>query len=64
MLNILTRTNNRPKYFFSYNESVKNQDYKGTIKQFVLRAVKIKTLNTRKVFSLPIKTWWATVLIF
>jgi len=35
MLNILTRTNNRPKYFFSYNESVKNQDYQGTIKQFV-----------------------------
>ena len=35
MFNILTRTNNRPKYFFLCHESIKSQDYKGTVNQYV-----------------------------
>jgi hypothetical protein len=35
MFNILTRTNNRPKYFFLCNSSIKAQDYKGPVKQYV-----------------------------
>lgn len=35
MFNILTRTNNRPKYFFLCHESIKSQDYKGTVTQYV-----------------------------
>jgi hypothetical protein len=35
MFNILTRTNNRPKYFFLCHQSIKSQDYKGTVKHYV-----------------------------
>ena len=35
MFNILTRTNSRPKYFFLCHQSIKSQDYKGTIKHHV-----------------------------
>lgn len=35
MFNILTRTNNRPKYFFLCHESIKSQDFKGTVNHYV-----------------------------
>lgn len=35
MFNILTRTNNRPKYFFLCHQSIVLQDYKGTVKHYV-----------------------------
>lgn len=35
MFNILTRTNNRPKYFFLCRDSINNQDHNGVINHFV-----------------------------
>ena len=35
MFNILTRTNNRPKYFFLCHSSLKSQDYEGSVKHYV-----------------------------
>lgn len=35
MFNVLTRTNNRPKYFFLCHESIKSQDYKGIVNHYV-----------------------------
>ena len=35
MFNILTRTNNRPKYFFLCHESIKSQDFKGDVNHYV-----------------------------
>lgn len=35
MFNVLTRTNNRPKYFFLCHESIKSQDFKGAVNHYV-----------------------------
>ena len=35
MFNILTRTNSRPKYFFLCSNSIKEQNYEGTINHYV-----------------------------
>lgn len=35
MFNILTRTNSRPKYFFMCRNSITNQNYEGTVNQYV-----------------------------
>ena len=35
MFNILTRTNNRPKYFFLCHKSIKSQDFEGTVNHYI-----------------------------